>query len=512
MYKKVFVLLICVTHALFGAGYEEKVDVLYNSLDPCSLSELFAFYNLYPKTKSGEKAYQKAWALINLHKTNPIEPVKIQEFALDIQPIIALVTRESYEESILLNEKELDSIELIANHLLNRKLKGHTVWNTEELYPLLNEEVDLSRAIFLYQFGKENPLQVRSYEAYLDMMAIQILARLPKGYTDLQALEAISHFIFHEMRYRFPPHSMWTQDVDLYTFLPSVLDSRHGVCLGVSILYLGLAQRIGLPLEIITPPGHIYVSYQKNGKVINIETTARGMDIPTEMYLSINTKQLKKRSIKEVIGLNFMNAAATAWHQNNHKHALSLYKEAKHFLHDDPLLAMFTAYNHLFIGELIEGKELLEKVKLHPVKESLYPDTMIDDYLLGNVNAKGIEIVFQEVDENRDSILLKQAELQKILATYPKFREGIFHLAITWLQLGRNKEAIECLTRYHTLDPNNPTVEYYLSALLLQRLSFQDALLHLNACKALLEKHAHHPKALTSLEKELRHSAPTHLF
>ena len=98
------------------------------------------------------------------------------------------------------------------------------------------------------------------------------------------------------MRFRFPPHSLHAKDIDIYTFLPSVLDGRRGVCLGVSILYLCLAQRLGLDLEIITPPGHIYVRYQSpEGEMINIETTARGIDIPSERYLGMETRKLQTK-------------------------------------------------------------------------------------------------------------------------------------------------------------------------------------------------------------------------
>ncbi len=507
----IFALFLSI-YSLEATGYQEKVTVLYNSLSPTSLTELFAFYNLYPNTPAGEKAYHKAWELINLHRAIPVEPRKMQGFHFDINPIIALVTRESYEESVLLTEAELDTIDLITSHLKNRTLKGKASWDTKEIINLPNQEIDLARGIFLYQFGKEDPLRIRSYEAYLDMMALQILAKLPKNYTDIQALDAINQFIFHEMRYRFPPHSMWTEDVDLYTFLPSVLDSRHGVCLGVSILYLSLAQRIGLPLEIITPPGHIYLSYQKEGKEINIETTARGLNIPTEHYLGIDNKSLKRHKIKNVIGLNFMNAAATAWHHKDYKLALSFYQKAEHFLPNYPILTMFTAYNQLLSGNIKEGKKLLETLRTNPIKESIYQDTIAEDYLMKNIDIEGIRVIFEEVDETRESVLKKQAAIQKVLKAYPKFREGIFHLAVTWLQLGRNKEAIECLKRYHNLDPTYPKVEYYLSALLMQRWSFKEAIHHLEVCKLLLEKHHYTPKLIEALEKDLRRNAPTHLL
>ena len=207
-----------------------------------------------------------------------------------------------------------------------------------------------------------------------------------------------------------------------------------------------------------------------------------------------------------------MNAAATAWHHCDYKLALSFYQKAAHFLPDYPILTMFTAYNHLLSGNLKEGKALLQKMKTHPVAESLYQDTIAEDYLLGNVNIVGIKAVFEEVNETRESILEKQALIQKTLSIYPKFREGVFHLAVTWLQLGRNKEAIEALKRYHALDPTNPTVEYYLSALSLQRWSYADSIKHLNFCKLIMKKHDHNPKLILSLEKDLRRSVPTHLL
>ena len=141
---------------------------------------------------------------------------------------------------------------------------------------LAPEEIDLSRGLLLFQFDDKEEVQeeIKQYEAILDIMALQIAARLSPHPTDEEKIEAINHFIFHEMRFRFPPHSLYAKDIDLYTFLPSVLDNRQGVCLGVSILYLCIAQRLELPLEIITPQGTSTSAMQEKTTVINIETTA----------------------------------------------------------------------------------------------------------------------------------------------------------------------------------------------------------------------------------------------
>src|ERR1700761_5200171 len=127
--------------------------------------------------------------------------------------------------------------------------------------------------------------KIRSYEALIDLMALQILTRITFEDPPAKKIRAINHFIFEEMGFRFPPHSSHAKDIDLYTFLPSVLDSRRGVCLGVSILYISLAQRLKLDLQMVTPPGHIFVCWRQGKEVINIETTARGIHIPDEKYL-----------------------------------------------------------------------------------------------------------------------------------------------------------------------------------------------------------------------------------
>lgn len=131
-----------------------------------------------------------------------------------------------------------------------------------------------SRSFFKSQFGPDR-VRIQSYEALIDLMALQILARLPKQASAEEKIIAINTFIFDEMGFRFPPHSLYAKDIDLYTFLPSVLDSRRGVCLGVSILYLCLAQRLELPLEMITPPGPVMFVIERQIKRLMLNDCKR---------------------------------------------------------------------------------------------------------------------------------------------------------------------------------------------------------------------------------------------
>lgn len=493
-----------------GPTQQGSLKALYYSLDPTSVTQHLAFYELYPETKEGKEALAKAWKLLS--GGNLPDQAESAAFLpkLDVQGIISLVTRQSFDPPVKLNAEQLNLVSKIAGRLGNRRLKGFNAWSQEEVLKLTPEEVDIARGLLIFQFDEVPNLreEVLQYEASIDLMALQIAARLGENATNEEKIREINRFIFLDMQFRFPPHSIYAKDIDLYTFLPSVLDSRQGVCLGVSILYLALAQRLDLPLEVITPPGHIYVRYNDGAKIINIETTARGIDLPSETYLGINTRRLQPRNLKEVIGMAFMNQAAVFWTKEEYKTTVKLYEKAVLFLPEDPLLKMFMGFNYLFVGKNAEGAALLRDIRHITFDEAVSPETIPDDYLSGKIDADGIKAVFLPVDETRTSVLEKQKELKKILKRYPNFRAGQLQLATTWLQLGRGSEAKEVLERYHQIDPHSSIVEYYLAILSLERLDYNHAWSYLKQAESLVHARQHHPRALTSIRESLRRTCP----
>jgi len=514
--------LLCLFLPVTLMSADLHLTTLYNSLDPRSISQLFAFYHLYPDSSEGKQALSNAWELMHSHRKEKKylegelaciafpragEKSRLVLPAMEINSIIALVNKQPFETDIHLDEDQLTLIETISDHLSNRRLKGFTVWDKESLTALPSEEIDLARALLLYQFEDdrlEDRLKVRQYEATLDLISLQILARLPLGASHEEKINAINHFIFHEKRFRFPPHSLWAKDIDVYTFLPSVLDSRLGVCLGVSILYLSVAQRLDLPLEIITPPGHIFIRYNSGKSTLNIETTARGIHLPDKVYLGINTRKLQQRTLKEVIGLAFINQASVFWQKDDFETTVELYEKALPYLPNDPLLEMLLGYNYLFVGRFEEGKKLLTKIRDVTFDHAVSKEVTPADFLDGKVNAEGIKAIFSHVDETRKSILDKQKQLRDILNEYPNFRDGILQLAITYLQLGRGQEAHSTLRRYHDLDPTSPLVEYYLATLCLNRFHYQKAWNYLKEAQILTANRHHNPYCLKGLNHALR--------
>lgn len=488
-----------------------KLKVLLNSCDQTSIAQHLALYELYPHTQEGQQALQKAWQLLsgnpNLRMTGQIP---LPNSLGSIQNIVALVNKQPSIETALLSDEDLSIIEQLSSRLANNSLKGRKATSEEEVLQLPPEEIDIARGLFLSQVANEPDAirKIRSYEAAIDLMALQILARLKPNSTPEEKIRAINHLIFEELDFRFPPHSIYAKDIDLYTFLPSVLDSRRGVCLGVSILYMCIAQRINLKLEMITPPGHIYVRYRNGDKIINIETTARGINLPCEVYLGINTRKLKQRDVKQVIGMAHFNQASVYWLNGEHNRALEAYSISRKYMGEDPLLLELMAYNYLFSGEEDKGRELLEKVKNHLPDYAVYKDTIAEDYITNNADAEGIKALFMHVDENRSSILEKKNALNQALERHPNFRSAYFQLANVHLQLHQETQALEALEHYHKLDPNDPSAEYYLTVLLAKRLDYNKAWEHLKRVERIVKAREHQPKALKTLRKELSLCCP----
>ncbi len=482
---------------------------IFSSLDPHSLAQHLAFYELYKETEEGKKALAHAWKLLSQgSQTEYNGDVPFPH--IDIQSIISLVTRQSSDPPIVLSQEQLTIVSNLANHFANRKLKGSLAWAKEELFNLPTEEIDLGRALLINQFDEEENIRdkILQYEASLDLMALQIAVRLKKESSPLDKIREINRFIFQDMRFRFPPHSLYAKEIDLYTFLPSVLDSRQGVCLGVSILYLCLAQRLNLPLEIITPPGHIFVRWENGTEAINIETTARGINPPDETYLGLNTRILQRRTLKEVVGMAFVNQASVYWGKEEYEKTVQLYEKALPYLPDDPLIKMFLGFNYLFVGKKEQGKALLTQIRSQIFDYAITAESLPEDYLRGAVEIEGLKAVFLPVDETRQSILQKQKNLQEVVKKYPRFRAGILQLAVTYLQLNRGSEAQNVLTSYHKIDPNDPTVEYYLAAICAERWDYNSAWDYLKRAEQITRARNHYPKALKGLRHHLRAISP----
>lgn len=126
-----------------------------------------------------------------------------------------------------------------------------------EQVSLPDEQVDLQRCA-LYFAGEEHPsLIVEEYLARLDVMADRVLAD-SKGAGDNESLaRALNGYLFDEEKFTGNPADYYNPD---NSYLNRVMDSRIGIPITLSVLYLGVAERLGLNCYGVGMPGHFLVA------------------------------------------------------------------------------------------------------------------------------------------------------------------------------------------------------------------------------------------------------------
>lgn len=453
-----------------------ETTALYNSLEPTSVTQHLAFYELNKNSDIGKSALQDAAVLLN---TTPEELAPLTQALLEL-------THPTKKE---IPQPLLDKIAKLGKKLHNRSLKGYTVSTLDELMQLPPEEIDTAKALLLIEGEKS-----KTYEAMLDVLALQIQARLPEGASPDAIVKEMNQLIFFELGIRFPPHSISEKSIDTYTLLPSVLDSRRGVCLGVSTIYMALSERLNVPLTIITPPGHIYLA---SGET-NIETTARGINIPTAHYLSLNLKSLKERQKREVLGMVLMNQGSKYLSDANAKEAERLYSRALLFMPNDPYLKTFYACSLILQGK--DAVKVLREVTADPLVIS--QDSLIEDLRKGRASKESLQALFMLSDHTRKTKIAKKKALENAVKRDPSFLSGLQHLAGASIELQKYDEAIQALERAVKIK-SDITSEYMLAALYLERYDHEKARLHMERAKGIAKEAGCMPEAIQELDKAL---------
>jgi tetratricopeptide (TPR) repeat protein len=170
--------------------------------------------------------------------------------------------------------------------LANGGRNGLYAKSIPEVLCLEDSQVDLATAALIVSEKWSDVVQGLRYRDRLDEMALQIQERLSlRGIpADHRAIPVINEYLFEELG--FSAVSQADDPNDL--FLHSVMDSRKGYCLSLSILYLSLGERLGLPLYGVVVPGHFFVRYDSGSRRFNIETTARGASATDDHYRLAN--------------------------------------------------------------------------------------------------------------------------------------------------------------------------------------------------------------------------------
>ena len=184
--------------------------------------------------------------------------------------------------------------------LANEGKAGLYARSIEQVLRLDDDQVDLATAVLISsELWSDNWSRIvngRVYLSRLDGMALEIRDILKQNRiaANFRAIPVINKYLFEDLGFK----SIAEASDPNSLFLHTVMDKKEGYCLGLSILYLSIGERLGLPLYGVVVPGHFFVRYDDGRVRFNIETTSKGGNAPDEHYIKkFKVPTLNGRSI-----------------------------------------------------------------------------------------------------------------------------------------------------------------------------------------------------------------------
>lgn len=109
---------------------------------------------------------------------------------------------------------------------------------------------------------EEPGLDVQAVLAQIDGLAARLRQRLPADASAVHRLRSLNRFFFHELG--FGPNSNNFYDPD-NSYLHRVLATRRGIPISLALIYIELANHIGLRAVGVSFPGHFLVKLRLQG-------------------------------------------------------------------------------------------------------------------------------------------------------------------------------------------------------------------------------------------------------
>ena len=149
----------------------------------------------------------------------------------------------------------------------------------EQVFAGPDHEVALGEAALVLARLEYPNLDVRAYLDEFERFAAEAEAGLPDNYEPDSIIAGLNAYLFENLGFR-------GNEDDYYnprnSFLNDVLERRTGIPITLSIVYLEIARRLGLPFYGVGLPGHFIIKYDDNRRYIFVDPFHAGRVLETE--------------------------------------------------------------------------------------------------------------------------------------------------------------------------------------------------------------------------------------
>ena len=366
--------------------------------------------------------------------------------------------------------------------------QGLEATTLEEVLALPDDEIDLATAIMILYKEWDPSFDVIGSLEEIDRLALELELQISPDDNPERIVSLLSQYIFKEEAYScLDPADPLYMKTSEGSALPCVIANKKGDCLGLSLLYLALAERLGLPIYGVTAPAHVFVRYDDGETRINIETTDRGRESEDSYYekkymlhptYRNHNFYLRNLLKGEVIGVFLSNLGAAYHEKGMYNDAIVELKEALEINPSD-------AGTHYNLGVAYDTKGMYDKaiaeyrkaIEINPNDAKAYCNLGIAYYEKGMYDkaiteferAVKIDPTHAEAHHNlglaydiegMDDEAI--AEYKKALEINPDYAETHCILGIAYYEKGMYDRAIAEFKKAIKINPNDARAHFGL--------------------------------------------------
>ena len=133
--------------------------------------------------------------------------------------------------------------------------------------------IDLAHACLMIAQDAYPKLDVERYLGDIERMAMRLRARMPQTSQAEERVAALNEFLFDELGYSGNTEEYYDPR---NSYLNEVMDRKTGIPITLSVLYMALGRRVGLPLEGVSFPGHFLVRLKLRNGILVLDPFAAG--------------------------------------------------------------------------------------------------------------------------------------------------------------------------------------------------------------------------------------------
>lgn len=116
-----------------------------------------------------------------------------------------------------------------------------------------DDSIPLFEAALAIAQDADPQLDLAATQAEVDGLAARLQRRLPSDASSVQKLRMLNHFFYQELGFAGNVNDYYDPD---NSYLHRVLSTRRGIPISLAVLYMEMAQQIGLNVRGVSFPGH----------------------------------------------------------------------------------------------------------------------------------------------------------------------------------------------------------------------------------------------------------------